>query len=272
LGTARSKPCEQLSTGSAGHGGGAVSWRGTSSSAYFDAAERASSTLHPDSRTSIQPRNHYRRQNPQVSQLCPFWNPHRPPVSADHRLELSNGLLIAATRRLLKDRSPLQYSGFSRFNVLPRNRPGRSEPPAPASAPAGTTRPTDVLHPYERQPAGLAVNGYLDSDAESRDREEYLRKRSSHLFQGRPKYRTAHRQREGDEPAFQAQLTGFRLYPKNAISYPTGRCRKFVIHVRPQRRADVPSSLPGTGSFHCPAEELSRPVTQGPQSRGRATV
>src|SRR5260370_1367797 len=82
---------------------------------------------------------------------------------------------------------------------------------------------------------------------------------SSHVFQGRAKYRTASPGREGDEPAFQAQLTGFGLYPKNAISYPAGRCRKFVIHVRPQRRADIPSNLPGTCSFHCPAEELSRP-------------
>ncbi len=172
---------------------------------------------------------------------------------------LANGPLIAATRRPLKDRSPLQYSSFGRFNVLPRNRPCRSKPPAPAYAPAGTTPPTDVLHPHERQAVGLAVNGYLDSDAESRDREEHLRKRSSHLFQGRAKYRTASPGREGDEPAFQAQLTGFGLYPKNAISYPAGRCRKFVIHVRPQRRADIPSNLPGTCSFHCPAEELSRP-------------
>ena len=68
----------------------ATSWRSTSSSASFDAAERASSAIHPASRTTHQVEHPYRHkpailpaQRPsrstysRVSYLCPFLEPHR---------------------------------------------------------------------------------------------------------------------------------------------------------------------------------------------------
>jgi len=55
------------------------------------------------------------------------------------------------------------------------------------------------------------VHGQLDSDTEIRDGENHLRERISHVLQGSTENQTAILGREGDEPAFQAQLTGFGL-------------------------------------------------------------
>jgi hypothetical protein len=169
--------------------------------------------------------------------------------------------------RLAKGRSPLPHRGPSRLKVLRRNRPGR--PKYCATPIIRTSSPPHVLPPYERQPVGLAVHDQLDSDTERRNGENHHRERSSHLLQGSTE-NLAILGREGDEPVFQAQLTGFGLDPQKAIFYSPDSCRKFVIHMKPLASCCRPIRLFRNMSFHRADEELSRPSSIRAVSSDRA--